>query len=185
MTFDTAPEVEESVENSEKSYDLASGVIVVLFGSAILFTVRDYPTLPSGELGPSLFPGIIGGLMVLMGVLLLGRWLKARKAARVHSPAGVDSGAAASAPATTPAPHRVYWRGWINAGLVIGSIIFYLLAVEFLGFLTTMIVIMVGLMLRLGAKWWVAIVAGVLATVGVWLIFNKVLLVPLPLGFWG
>ncbi|GHD78962.1 putative tricarboxylic transport membrane protein [Salinibacterium amurskyense] len=186
MTFDTAPEVEETVENSEKSYDLASGVVVVLFGSAILFTVRDYPTLPSGELGPSLFPGIIGGLMVLMGLLLLGRWLKGRKAARTNSAeASGTAAAAASAPANDTAPTPVYWRGWINAGLVVGSVIFYLLAVDFLGFLTTVIIMTVGLILRLGAKWWVAVLAGVLSTVGVWLIFNKVLLVPLPLGFWG
>ncbi|MBH0129551.1 tripartite tricarboxylate transporter TctB family protein [Salinibacterium sp. NK8237] len=169
MTFDTAPEVEESVGKPENSYDLASGVVVVVFGSAILLAVRDYPTLPSGELGPSLFPGIIGGLMILMGVLLLGRWFKARKTVRPAKEKG----------------EAVVWSRWINAGLIIGAVIFYLLAVDFLGFLTTVSVMTVGLIFRLGTKWWVAITAGVLTTLVVWLIFNKVLLVPLPLGFWG
>lgn len=157
----------ESADEPDRG-DLPGGMIVVAVGVAILFYVRDFPTLPSGELGPALFPGIIGGLMVLLGAILVARWIKNRK----------------KDPTSTKEPAIVHWRGWVNAGFILGAIIFYLLAADFLGFLTTVIVMNSLLMYRLGAKAWMAIVAGIVSAVAIWLIFSKVLLVPLPLGFW-
>ena len=77
-----------------------------------------------------------------------------------------------------------YRRGWVDAGCIVGAIVFYLLAVDLLGFLTTVTLMSTLLIVRLGTKVWVAIVAGIVSTVAIWSIFNKVLLVPLPLGFW-
>lgn len=159
--------MDETADEHDPS-DLPSGVSAIAVGAAILVYIRGFPTLPSGELGPALFPGIIGGLMVLMGALLVVRWIKNRR----------------QDPADPLESEAVHWRGWINAGFIIGAIIFYLLAVDFLGFLTTMIAMSSLLIFRLGAKAWVAITAGTLSTVLIWLIFNKVLMVPLPLGFW-
>lgn len=167
MTVDTAPNLEDTVDEPDRG-DLVSGLIVVVVGAAILFYVRDFPTLPSGELGPALFPGIIGGLMVLMGAILVARWIKNRK----YNPMNARKSEA------------VYWRGWINAGCIIGAIVFYLLAVDFLGFFTTVIAMSSFLIFRLGAKAWVSILAGTVSTFAIWLIFDKVLLVPLPPGFW-
>lgn len=167
MTIDTAPNLGETVAEPDRG-DLASGVIVVAVGAAILFYVRGFPTLPSGEPGPALFPGIIGGLMLVMGAILVVRGI----AQRTRRAASVDK------------PVVPYRRGWVNAGCIVGAIVFYLLVVDLLGFLTTVTLMSTLLIVRLGTKVWVAIVAGIVSTVAIWSIFNKVLLVPLPLGFW-
>jgi len=172
MISATAPNVDETADETADERDpsaLPSGVIAIVVGAAILLYVRGFPSLPNGAPGPALFPGITGGLMVLMGVILVVRGIKNRK----QSPVSAEKSEA------------VRWRGWINAGSVIGATIFYLLAVDFLGFLTTMIAMSILLILRLGAKVWVAITVGTLSTVAIWLIFDKGLKVPLPLGFWG
>jgi putative tricarboxylic transport membrane protein len=81
-------------------------------------------------------------------------------------------------------PARRYRRGWVDAGCILGSIVFYLLIVDLLGFLTTVSVMSTLLITRLGSRFWVALVAGLVSTVAIWAIFHKVLMVPLPLGFW-
>ena len=72
--------------------------------------------------------------------------------------------------------------GLINILIVIALIIFYGLAVETLGFLLCMEVVLLALMLMLKTTFVKALIVSVCATIVIYLIFAKGLLVPLPIG---
>ena len=72
--------------------------------------------------------------------------------------------------------------GLVNILFVIVLIIFYGLAVETLGFLLCMVIILLALMLMLKTSLVKALIVSVCATIVIYLIFAKGLLVPLPVG---
>jgi putative tricarboxylic transport membrane protein len=156
--------------------DLAAGVLAAALGAAVLLYVRGFPELPDGSPGPALFPGIIGGLLVLFGLVLVARSLRAghRATADVPPAGGEADGDEPVPPSTT--------TGRLNALFVLGSVVAYLLLVDLLGFAITMGVILFALMWRLGAKPLVALAAAVVTTGLIVLIFQRLLLVPLPTG---
>jgi putative tricarboxylic transport membrane protein len=147
--------------------DVVAGFLSVALGVAVLGYVRTFPEMPGGQPGPALFPGIIGALFVLFGAVLAARALLTRRAAgarevRVGSP-----------------------RSRMNAAMVLTAIVLYIPLVETLGFLVTMASLLFVLTWRLGAKPWVAAFAAA-ATAGViLLLFQRLLLVPLPTGLLG
>lgn len=156
------------------------------FGLAVVLYVQTFPQLPDGTPGPGLFPAIIGALLVLFGLVLVVRYV------RDHRRLGDEEhvGHAAEPPSASTehyesllhetVPRRT---AWTNALSVIGSIAFYLVFANVLGFNVTMGVLLVGLMVRLGAGWRVAIPSAVAATAFLYFMFARILLVPLPHGF--
>ncbi|MGH3424529.1 MAG: tripartite tricarboxylate transporter TctB family protein [Nocardioidaceae bacterium] len=162
------------------------------FGIAVLLYVRSFPQLPDGAPGPALFPGIIGALFVFFGLILVIRSFLHRGTAS-EARAGQDTAQDEPAPDETEAgafqsiitesiPART---AWINALSVLGSIVFYLLVSDLLGFSLTMAVLLIALMWRLGARPVVAIASSVATTFVLYLVFERVLLVPLPTGIFG
>jgi putative tricarboxylic transport membrane protein len=154
--------------------DLISGGLAAALGVAVLLYIRGFPELPDGSPGPALFPGIIGGLFVLFGAVLVVRSLRA----------GHRASAGASAPEedeeeAVPSSTRA---GRVNALAVLGSVVAYLLLVDVLGFPITMCAILFALMWRLGSRPLVALAASVATTALIVLIFQQILLVPLPTG---
>lgn len=144
--------------------DVVAGVLAAAVGVAVLLYVRTFPEMPGGQPGPALFPGIVGALFVLFGTVLAVRALVTRHAAD----AAALPGSAAS--------------GRVNAVAVIAFVVLYILLVETLGFVITMGGLLLLLMWRLGARLWVAAVAAAVTTGVMVLIFQRVLLVPLPSG---
>jgi putative tricarboxylic transport membrane protein len=144
-------------------HDLGAGLLAAALGAAVVIHVRTFPELPDGAPGPALFPGIVGGLLVLFGLVLAVRAALARGR---EAETGVP---------TTP-------RGRLHAIAVLGFVVAYLLLAEVLGFPLTMAGLLFLLMWLLGARVWVAAVAAVVTTGVIVLLFQELLLVPLPTG---
>jgi putative tricarboxylic transport membrane protein len=73
-------------------------------------------------------------------------------------------------------------RRWINGAILMGGIVFFVLFAEILGFPLTMAVLVTAIVWSLRARWWVALITGVLTSVGLWAMFERGLLVQLPDG---
>ncbi|MGP5682101.1 tripartite tricarboxylate transporter TctB family protein [Brachybacterium alimentarium] len=74
-------------------------------------------------------------------------------------------------------------RRWINGAILMGGIVFYVLFAQILGVPLTMAVLVTAIVWSLRAKWWVAVTTGVLASLGLWAMFELGLMVQLPDGF--
>lgn len=141
--------------------DLAAGGAALLVGLAALALTLPFPELPEGHPGPALFPRLVATLLALFGGLLV---LEASRRPAAAEPALPWLGA----------------PGLLNAALVAGAVIAYMLLVERLGFPLTAGALNVVLMRRLGAGWPVALLAAATLALGVYGLFARVLLVPLP-----
>jgi putative tricarboxylic transport membrane protein len=148
-------------------HDLVSGLLAAALGAAVMLHVRTFPELPDGQPGPALFPGIVGSLLVLFGLVLVVRAVLARDRPATDPDAGV-----------TP-------QGRLRALAVLGLVVAYLLLAETLGFVLTMGVLLFLLMWLLGARPLVAVLAAAATTGFILVVFGEVLLVPLPSGLMG
>lgn len=161
-----------STTRAEGAGDLVAGGIAVALGVAVVLYVQGFPSLPGGEPGPALFPGIIGGGFVLFGLALIAQTLHRRRSA---VPAGRGE-----------SPHPAHERrDVVNAAAVVTAVVVYLLVVDVAGFPLTMSVLLLALIRLLGARWLVAAASAVGTTVVLVLLFQELLLVPLPTGILG
>jgi len=156
--------------------DLVAGLLAAALGVGVLLYVRGFPTLPGEAPGPALFPGIVGALLVLFGLILAARSAYARSRAARQEPG--EEYPVEEAP---PTP-RGSVKGRLDALAVVGLIVGYLLLVDTLGFPLTMGGLLFLLMWRLGGKPWRALGAAAITTAAIVLMFQQVLLVPLPAG---
>lgn len=162
-----------------------------MIGLGVIWYASGMPEIRPGIPGPGLFPTMIGGFLVLFGAsLLLTSWLAARRGRPViiddeadvtdaEAETGTTVGVTGAALATSKR------SAIINAVAFIAAIAFYIVAAEFLGFMLTMGIITIGLMLLLRVKPWQAVVIGLATTIGLWALFEKLLLVQLPDGLLG
>ena len=142
--------------------DRLMGAGAVVAGAVIFGATLRFPRLEDGAPGPALFPQMLAGLMVLFGAILVVRPERA-----------------AAAPAAASGERR---RAAVNVALVFGAIVAFMVVAPGAGFLLTASGILFVLMWRLGtAPWRAALVAAGL-TLFVYVVFGKVLRVPLPLG---
>lgn len=166
---------------------LIVGLIAVVIGVSVIIYAQGMPEIRPGIPGPGLFPMMIGGFLVLFGIpATLLSWFRAKPPVdedaiapvedEVHNQAetvGTTEGALADSPR----------RALINALGFVVAILFYIVAAKPVGFMITMTLINVGLMLMLRVKPWKAILIGVLTSLTLWALFEKLLLVQLPNGF--
>ncbi|MGH8967986.1 MAG: tripartite tricarboxylate transporter TctB family protein, partial [Actinomycetes bacterium] len=101
-------------------HDLVAGLLAAVLGAAVVLHVRTFPELPDGQPGPALFPGIVGGLLVVFGLVLVVRAVRGRGGPAADPDAGITA--------------QGRWRALAVLGLVVG----YLLLAETLGFAATM-----------------------------------------------
>jgi putative tricarboxylic transport membrane protein len=73
-------------------------------------------------------------------------------------------------------------RRWINGAILMGGIIAYVLLAPVLGFPLTMALLVLAIVRSLRASWLAAALTGVLTSLGLWVLFEQVLLVQLPDG---
>lgn len=149
-----------------KVNDAVFGLLLLVLGAAVLVAVQGYPRIPGQPVGPALFPGLIAAGLCICGALLVARGWKAR-----HD-----------------APWLA-WDDWVRsprhmAGLatLVGSIVFYIMASEWLGFLPTAALILLALFLVLKVPPGRALLIAIVATVVIHFAFYKLLRVPLPWG---
>jgi putative tricarboxylic transport membrane protein len=148
-------------------HDLVGGLLAAAVGAAVVLHVRTFPELPDGQPGPALFPGIVGSLLVLFGLVLVVRAVLGRGETSADPDAGITA------------------RGRLRALAVLGLVVGYLLLAETLGFPVTMGVLLFLLMWLLGARPLVAVLAAAATTGFIFLVFEELLLVPLPEGPFG
>src|SRR5437763_16956357 len=61
-----------------KLNDAVWGALLILLSAAILFYIRNFPTIPGQKVGPALFPGLIAVGLAVCGALLIRQGLAAR-----------------------------------------------------------------------------------------------------------
>jgi putative tricarboxylic transport membrane protein len=149
-----------------KLNDAVFGLLLVALGAAVLFAIQGYPKIPGQPVGPALFPGLIAGGLCIAGVLLVARGWRERAA-----------------------QPWLAWDAWVRSprhvlalAVLLGSVLFYILAAERLGFLLTAPLILCALFLVLRVRPAHAVGLALVATLLVHFAFYKLLRVPLPWG---
>lgn len=130
------------------------------------------PTLPHSYAGPSLFPSIIGGLLILTGLVISLNGVRALRAERKS--AGTRAG-------SLPAPEFA-WRRMLE---VLAAVAVYMVLAPRLGFLVGAFLMVAGLLIVRGNRIITALVISLVLTLLVRWMFLSLLKVPLPVGPWG
>jgi len=152
-----------------KINDAIWGAFFILGAVAVIVHVQSFPRIPGQNVGPGLFPGTIAAGIGICGVILVVRGLRAR------GPAG--GGAWIALPAWLRSPRH------LGAFVVlVGVNLFYVLAVDRLGFLITAFAYLLALMAVLRVKLVSAIPIAIASALGIHYAFYKLLKVPLPWG---
>ena len=143
--------------------DALIGIGIIIFGLVVVVHVQSYPTMRDNMPGPSLFPTVLGVLLMIAGAVQVPRGIKSR------------------APLVALLPN-FNARGVCNIAAVVLGVIFYIYASETLGFLLTSFCVIFVLMLILKGKPLPSALVAIGATLCAYMIFNKMLMVPLPRG---
>ncbi len=149
-----------------KLNDAIFGLALLALGVAVLFGIQGYPKIPGQPVGPALFPGIIATGLCIGGALLVLRGVRTR--------------------AGEP---WLAWEDWVRSprhiaalGVLLGSVVFYIVASQWLGFLLTSTAILIALFWVLNVPRSQVLPIAVLATLAIHFAFYKLLRVPLPWG---
>ena len=149
-----------------KLSDAIFGLLLLALGAVVIAVVSSYPTIPAQRVGPALFPALIALGLVTGGLLLIARgWRDRAMVPWIRFEPWVQS------------PRHV--AGFIG---VIGSVVFYVVAANWLGFLLTSLIILTVLFRLFGVALGRSIVVAVIATFVIHFAFYKLLRVPLPWG---
>jgi putative tricarboxylic transport membrane protein len=144
--------------------DRVTGGVLVVLGGLAAYGGSRLPAVPGQDVGPAAFPMVIGFGLLGCGLLIaagIGRSFEVEEA-----PEG-------------PAPSRLFG---LRALVPPALLLFYMLAVEPLGFLPTAAVMVLVGALALGARPALAVPIALVMPVLVHLAFYKLLRVPLPAG---
>jgi putative tricarboxylic transport membrane protein len=149
-----------------KLNDAFFGLLMVILGGAGLAAEQGYPKIPGQPVGPALFPGLIAAGLCVAGLMLIFRGLRDR-----------------------PRQAWLAWDDWVRSPrhvlalvVLLGSVVFYILASEALGFLLTAALILLALFLVLRVRPGLAVVIAVVSALVIHFAFYKLLRVPLPWG---
>lgn len=145
----------------------AIGLFLIIFSVAVLWHVQSFPSLENGYPGPSLFPSVLGVLFIVCGIGLIIQGVKKREKLLMFDTASL----------TLP--------GLLNILIVLGAIVCYILLAEYVGFLIFSFAVLLILMKWLKVKTVSSVLMAVGVTVAIYILFAKILLVPLPWGLWG
>lgn len=147
-----------------KINDAVMGGLLLILAAAIGIYVSGFPGMSGQRYGAALFPGMIAAGLAACGALLLARGVRERAPAFEF------------APWTRKAPLIA------NFALICGALLFYVFAVEALGFMVTGFLLLLALFLKLGVRPLTSIVVAPVAVLVIHLLFYKLLKVPLPWG---
>jgi putative tricarboxylic transport membrane protein len=147
--------------------DAINGLILIFLAVAMIAMTSTFPAFPGQPYGPSLFPRVLGTLLIICGALLVWRGLAARRAGE----GWVEMAA------WTRQPWRV-----VSFFLMLGSLLVYILFGESIGFIPIAIVVLLALFLWFGVRPLTAVVTAVVATFVIHWFFATLLRVPLPRG---
>jgi putative tricarboxylic transport membrane protein len=149
-----------------KLSDAVFGVVIISVSLVMLISARHFPQIPMQAFGPALFPMVVGWGLLGCGILLVIRGLQHHKTIPLLSLA-----------AWTRSPRHV-----VSFCLVLACLVFYIAAVDKLGFLLTAFIALSVLMAWLRRKVFSSLAIAFLVTVAIHQLFYKMLMVPLPWG---
>ena len=145
----------------------AIGLFLILFAAAVLWHVQSFPSLDNGYPGPALFPSVLAVLFIFCGIGLITQGIRQREKLLK-----IDTG-------TLTLP------GLLNILFVLGTIVCYIFLAQYVGFLIFSFLVLLILMKWLKVKPLASILMSGGVTLVIYLLFAKILLVPLPWGLWG
>jgi putative tricarboxylic transport membrane protein len=145
----------------------AIGLFLILFAAVVLWHVQSFPSLDNGYPGPALFPSVLAVLFIFCGIGLVIQGFRQREKLLKF-----DTG-------------TLTLSGLLNMLFVLGTIVCYIFLAETIGFLIFSFAVLLILMKWLKVKTISSIVMSTGVTLIIYLLFAKVLLVPLPWGLWG
>ena len=150
-----------------KLNDAVFGLLLLALAAAVLVITASYPMVPAQRVGPALFPSLIAVGLAIGGLVLIARGWRIR----------------AQVPLIQLDPWARSPRHVAGVLAVIGSVAFYVAAVDRLGFLLTSFVILTVLFRMFGVGWKRTVITSAIATLAIHFAFYKLLRVPLPWGF--
>jgi putative tricarboxylic transport membrane protein len=154
--------------------DRVTGVFLSALGALAAYGGSRLPPVPGQQIGPNVFPMVVGIGLVGCGILIalgVGR--------HFEDVAEADLAAHSDQPAHT---QNRTWLNGLRALLPPLLLLFYVFAVDRLGFLPTAAIIIYATSVALGAHFRLAASIAVAAPLFVNLVFSKLLRVPLPSG---
>lgn len=152
-----------------KFNDAVLGVVFVLFGTAVVWQARSFPTLPHQDYGSALFPSLIGAALAICGLALVAQGVRAKL---------TTASTWAELGHWVHSPHHVVAVLMIPAGLIV-----YMLIADWLGFFLTSSLLLFCWMVWLRGRWVSSLLIAVIMTAIIDLGFSHYLLVPLPGGW--
>lgn len=147
--------------------DTIFGALLLALAGFIWIAAAGFPKVPGTQYGPGFFPQVIAAGIAVGALLLFWRGWRAL--------AGGERLAAVGPWARHPSR-------WLGLLVIVGSLVFYDLAAEPLGFPIVGLVIGTVFMVYLGVRLWRAAAISLGMVVVIWLLFARLLLVPLPGG---
>ncbi len=175
-----------------KFNDAISGSVLLAIALAVLINIRNFPKIPGQNIGPAAFPGLLASLLAVCAVLLIVKGLRSRKRIEIRPSESTDP--TASTNPTDPTA-IVSPREWLAIGpwlrspaqlrnflVTVGSLLFYVFASEFLGFIVASILILIVMFVTLGVRHKLIVPIAFGVTLVIHLVFYKGLRVPLPWG---
>ncbi len=165
-----------------KVSDRVTGLMLVVLGALAYYGGSLLPPVPGQQVGPDVFPMVVGGALLVCGVLIMlgiGRTFEEDEKIVTS-----ETGEVADAAQVQPE------RGWVADFLSGGwkvltppvALFFYYFASEKLGFWITAFIMILVLAWTQGAKPKWAVGLAIVAPAFVHLVFYKLLRVPLPIG---
>jgi putative tricarboxylic transport membrane protein len=149
-----------------KFSDVINGTLVMIAGIAIFLEARTFPAVPGQRFGASFFPSVVGGVLAFAGLALaLSAVLRGEYKPYATAPEWIQS--------------RKKLFSFI---LIILSVLFYIFAVEYIGFIVTIILIVFGLQVWLGAGKVRSMLVAIGSSLVFYMIFSVLLRVPLQSG---
>ncbi len=150
--------------------DAINGIVAIAFGGALIVLARNFPEVRHIDFGPGLLPTLVGTGLIIAGTVLLLRRLFSAHGKQVGW-VSVDRGEGSDS-----------LRGLAAMALQIAAVVFYIVAVKYLGFLITMPIVLFCLI------WWFdrrivrAAVVAIVGSIVIHSFFYQIMSVPLPWG---
>ena len=150
-----------------KLNDAVWGVLLLALSAAVFFGIRNFPNIPGQSIGPGAFPALLATGLAGCALILLVRGVRELR----------GGGRLLLLGAWLRSPRHV-----ANFLLTCGAVVFYLAAVQRLGFLVTATLLLLALFLQLRVKPWLAVLVALAAAFVIHAAFYKLLRVSLPWG---
>lgn len=169
-----------------KRDEVVVGVLLFLFGALTSGLSLNLKLGTLTAIGTGFFPLALGILLMILSSIYLAQIiLPLRKVSSKESPQDSAGSARVSCAEKMPLFSKL-GQPTVNVIVTLGSMIFFALFLDTLGYSLCVFLLLVVLMRTLGLKnWAILLTLAIMATIGSWLLFIKLLKIPLPQGLVG